>query len=307
MDLFASMATYVRIVEGKSLSAAARALRLSLPAVSRQLTGLEAELGASLVVRSTRRLQVTEAGRQWYEHCVRVLAETEDARAALATQAVRGRLVVSASFTFGSLIVAPRLARLVESHPQLTVDLRLEDHAVDLVGEGVDVALRAGPRPPDSTALVAHVVTVMDRVVVVAPKLARKVGLPKEPEDLGTRPCLVQLTQAGAIVRWQLRRGDDERLVDVRGQLRTTAPVTLRDLAVSGAGFAYLPTWLVADDLAAGRLRRVLPGWSAPPIEAYALHRAELRQAPRVRAFLDAMRGEVAASPVSRARRRPRP
>src|SRR5687767_11766775 len=144
MDLLAQMETFVRVVDGKSLSAAARAQRLSLPAVSRQLRALEAELGATLIVRSTRRLHVTDAGRQWYAHCVRILRELEDARAAVGGErGVRGTLLVSASFTFGSVVIVPLLARLAQRHPQLIVDLRLEDHLVDLVAEGVDVAVRA--------------------------------------------------------------------------------------------------------------------------------------------------------------------
>src|SRR3954467_2942463 len=110
MDLLAQMATFMSVVEGKSLSAAARARRLSLPAVSRQLRALEADLGTSLIVRSTRRLHVTDAGMQWYEHCQRTLREVESAREAMrGSKAVRGTLVVSASLSFGSEIIVPRL------------------------------------------------------------------------------------------------------------------------------------------------------------------------------------------------------
>lgn len=291
MDLFAQMSTFVRVVEGKSLSAAARSGHLSLPAVSRQLQALEADLGATLIVRSTRQLHVTEAGRQWYEHCVRVLAETDEAKAALRSNSVRGRLVVSASLTFGSLEVAPRLLKLVERHPLLDVDLRLEDHLVDLVGEGVDVALRAGSPPPDSTGVVAHPVMVMDRILVAAPRWLRKHGTPKTLTDVSASQCIVQTPLAGSVVRWLLRHHQDqqEHVIEVRGRLRSNAPLTLRDFCVQGAGIAYLPSWLVHDDLATGRLRRVLPQWAAPPLTAWAIHRAELRGAARVRAFLDAM------------------
>src|SRR5512139_3908326 len=134
------MQTFVRVVEGNSLSAAARAQRLSLPAVSRQLRALEDELGASLVARSTRRLHVTDAGRQWYEHCVRILREVDAARESIQSpKTVRGTLVVSASMTFGSVVVIPRLTDLAARHPRLEIDLRLEDRLVDLIGEGIDV------------------------------------------------------------------------------------------------------------------------------------------------------------------------
>src|SRR5688572_22405366 len=130
------MLTFVRLIEGKSLSAAARSRGLSLPAVSRQLRALEEELGATLVVRSTRRLHVTDAGRRWYEHCVRILRELEEAQAEVrSSKLARGTLVVSASLTFGTFFVIPLLKGLSERHPGLSVDLRLEDQLVDLVGE----------------------------------------------------------------------------------------------------------------------------------------------------------------------------
>jgi DNA-binding transcriptional LysR family regulator len=180
-----------------------------LPAVSRQLRALEVELGASLIVRSTRRLRVTDAGQGWYERCKRVLREIDEGgSAARRTKGVNGRLVVSAPLTFGASIIVPRLPKLSEQHPQLVIDLRLEDQLIDLVAEGVDAAVRAGSPPPDSTAF---------------------------------------------------------------------------------AGVAYLPDWLVGSDIEQGTLRRVLPKWSSSPITAWLIHRSELRGAPRIRAFLDAM------------------
>jgi DNA-binding transcriptional LysR family regulator len=293
MDLLAQMATFVRVVDGKSLSAAARAQRLSLPAVSRQLRALEEELGTSLVVRSTRRLRVTDAGQQWYGHCVRILRELDEARVSVrSTTKVQGTLVVSASLTFGAVVIVPRLAKLVAAHPQLVVDLRLEDQLVDLVGEGVDLAVRAGSPPPDSTSFVARPIFAMDRILVASPRWLRKNTAPREPEQLARCACLVQVTPSGTVIRWSLRRRDDDeeaRTIDVRGQLRTNAPSALRDLAVDGAGIAYLPDWLVAGDLSRGVLRRVLPAWSSPSITAWAVHRAELRGVSRLRAFLDVM------------------
>lgn len=293
MDLLDQMATFVRVVEGNSLSAAARARRLSLPAVSRQLRALEADLGATLVVRSTRRLHVTDAGRRWYEHCARILREVDEARADVReAKTARGRVVVSASLTFGAVVIAPRLVALAEKHPSLAIDLRLEDQLVDLVGEGVDVAVRAGSPPPDSTAFVAHPFATMRRVMVAAPGYLRAHGTPKTLRELADHACLVQVTPAGAVVRWQLVGGGNAAVqtVDVRGAIRTNAPIVLRDVAIAGGGVAYLPDWLVADAIATGALRRVLPERASAPITAWAIHRAELRGAPRVKAFVDAMR-----------------
>lgn len=294
MDLLAQMATFVRVVEGKSLSAAARAQRLSLAAVSRQLQALESDLGTTLVVRSTRRLHLTDAGHQWYGHCLRVLRDVEEARTAMqGTDVPRGTLVVSASLTFGAVVVLPMLTALSERHPELTVDLRLEDQIIDLVGEGVDVALRAGSAPPDSTAYLAPQISTMRRVLVASPRWLRKHGTPRQPRDLERAACLVQVTSAGKTIQWALSRKDDRTIVEVHGRLRTSAPMALRDLAVAGSGIAYVPDWLVIDDLAQGRLRRVLPGWSSDPVAAWAVHRRELRSAAKLRVFLDALRQSV--------------
>jgi DNA-binding transcriptional LysR family regulator len=293
MDLLAQMATFVSLVEGNSLSAAARAQGLSLPAVSRQLRALELELEVSLVVRSTRSLRVTDAGPIWYEHCRRVLRDIESARDLVrGKQGVHGRLVVSASLTFGSSVIVPRLAKLAKRHPKLVLDLRLEDQLVDLVAEGVDLALRAGSPPPDSTAFIAQPIFAMTRVLVASPGWLRKHAPPQDPEQLRRHSCLIQVTPAGNLIPWTLRHrdsADDARTIEVKGQLRTNAPSALRDLALDGAGIAYLPDWLVSEDLEGGRLRRVLPAWSSAAITAWAVYRAELRGAPRLRAFLEAL------------------
>ncbi len=291
MDLFSQMTTFVRVVDSQSLSGAARSLRLSLPAVSRKLSALEVDLGASLIVRSTRRLQVTEAGRRYYDHCRKVLHEIETARSDLrGGRAVAGTLVVSASFTYGSLFIAPLLPALLEKHRQLAVDLRLEDRLTDLVGEGVDVAVRAGSAPPDSASVVAHPLSEMFRVVVGAPRLLRKQRSVRSPSDLERLPALVQVTPHGVTIPWRLEhRSQPAATPKVEGRLRSSTPAALRDLAVSGAGLAYLPSWLVDRDIADERLVRVLADWRSPPIIAHALYRTELRGAPRLRVFLDAL------------------
>jgi DNA-binding transcriptional LysR family regulator len=300
MDLLAQMATFVSVVEGKSLSAAARAQRLSLPAVSRQLQALEADLGTNLIVRSTRRLHVTDAGVQWYEHCRRMLRELESARDAIrGSKAVRGTLVISASLTFGSEVIVPQLRRLAQQHPALSIDLRLEDQIVDLVGEGVDVAVRAGSPPPDSAAVFATPLAQMTRILVAAPRWLRKHGTPSEPAQLARHECLIQVTPAGNVIRWavvRVTRPDETVSIDVQGRLRTNTPTALRDLAVDGAGVAFLPGWLVAEELAQNRLRHVLPDWSSLPITAWAIYRNELRGSARLKAFLDAMPKSLSAS-----------
>lgn len=245
MDMLEQMTTFVAVVDGKSLSAAARARRLSLPAVSRQLRALELELGASLIVRSTRRLHVTDAGLAWYERCKRVLREVDEGRAAARNaQGVHGRLVISAPLTLGASVIVPRLPKLADQHPQLVIDLRLEDQLIDLVAEGVDAAVRAGSPPPDSTAFVAHAIFSMERILVASPHWLKRHGTPREPEQLTRHDSLIQVTPAGTVVPWFLglegaREGS--RAIEVHGRLRSNAPSALHDLALQGAVWPSFP------------------------------------------------------------------
>lgn len=286
MDLIDQMRTFVRIVDAGSLSAAARARRLSLAAVSRQLGALEQELGAALVVRSTRRLAVTESGQRWYAHCARILRELDDARADVAdTREVRGTVVISASITFGLAHVVPRLERLAREHGGLEIDLRLEDHVIDLIGDGVDVAIRAGVRPPDSTSIIAHPLSRFRRVAVAAPGYLRRRGAPRHPRDLERHDALTQRRPGFELTEWRFERGGEIVEVRPRARLRSGSPLVLRDWALAGAGIALLPEWLVDP----AKLRRLLDGWATPLIESWALHRVELRGSPRVRAVVEAL------------------
>ncbi len=297
MDLLAQMSTFVRIVESGSLSAAARRLRLSLPAVSRQLRALEDELGAPLVLRTTRRLTVTEIGRAYYERCVRILRDVEEAqRSARARDGVAGRLVVAASVTFGLLRVAPLLPGLLAAHPRLQIDLRIEDRISDLVGEGIDVAIRAGALlAPDVAGLVAAVLGTFPRVLVAAPTYLRRRGEPRDPAALARHDALVQVSGVGApLTHWRVSQGEREESISVREVLACNALAVLRDAAVAGLGVAMLPTWLVEREIEGGALQPILTRWTCPPAHLSAVYRVELRGAARVRALVEHLRASLA-------------
>lgn len=296
MDLLTRMATFVRIVEGGSLSAAARRLRLSLPAISRQLRALEDEVGAPLVLRTTRRMTVTDVGREYYERCVRILRQVEDAQAAgRRRKAVEGRLVIAASVTFGSLRVAPLLPALLAAHPRLRVDLRLEDRLSDLVGDGIDVAVRAGSLlPADTDAVIAVPLAEYPRVCVASPAYLRRRGEPKEPAALARHDALVQIAGTGApATRWRFARDEREETIAVREALACNALVVLRDAAVAGVGVAVLPAWLVERELAGAALRQILSAWTCPRASLSALYRVELRGDARVRALVEHLRAAL--------------
>ncbi len=290
MDLLEKMATFVRVVEAGSLSAAAKHLGLSAAAVSRQIATLEEQVRVTLLLRTTRRMTITDAGHRYYDHCQRILREVEDAQAVGRTGEVRGTLTVSAPVTFGGSRVAPYLPALLAEHPELRIDLRLEDRVVDLVGEAVDVAVRVGMKPPESGGVVAHKLTSYRRVLVAAPKYLARRGEPRTPDDLAKHEAVSQTRDSGARCTWTLRRDGDERTVQSEVRLRSNAVYALREAALQGVGLALLPEWMVADDVERGSLRQVLPRWELDGVGVNALHRVEVREAPRVRVFLEHLR-----------------
>lgn len=295
MDLFGQMETFVSVVETGSLSKAARSRSLSLPAVSRQLRALEQDLGLSLIIRSTRRLRLTEAGQRWYANCQRILADVERSRAELNTsETPRGALTVSVPITFGLVHVMPRINALLARYRDLTINVRLEDHLVDLVSDAVDVVVRGGVELPDSASLIPRPLLSFRRLAVASPDYLRRHGVPRNPESLVTHSCLVQLGAYGPMQEWQFTRGQDVRTVRVAGRLRATGPVALLDSTIAGIGIALLPEWLVSRELAGRKLKRILSDWSTPETTVWALYRSEARSAVRIKAFVAAMTAKSA-------------
>lgn len=288
VDLLAHMTTFVRVVEAGSLSAAARDLRISVPVVSRQMRALEDHLGGPLTLRTTRHLAVTAAGRRYYEHCVHVLAEVEAADAVVrGERRIEGLLTVTAPVTLGHARVVPHVGALIEAHPGLRIDLRLEDRLVDLVAEGVDVAVRAGNALPDTSSLVARPLFSFARVVVASPAYLERRGEPASVEAVATHDAIVHLGASGGPGAWELVRGKQRATVHPRGVLRTNNVYAIRDAAIAGLGLALLPDWLVAEDVRSGALRRVLDAHQSAPVDVLAVFRAETRGMPRIRVFVD--------------------
>jgi DNA-binding transcriptional LysR family regulator len=294
MDLLEKMATYVRVVEAGSLSAAARQLRISPAAVSRQITTLEGDLRVSLLRRTTRRMSVTTSGRRYYERCVRVLREVEDAQAIGRSAATEGLLSVSAPVTFGLACVVPHLSAFMAARPGLRVDLRLEDRLIDLALEGIDVALRVGNVLPDRTDIIAHELISFRRVLVASPSYLKRRGEARTPEALAKHDAL-SYPFADALDSWNLFGKDREARVRLNVVFRSNAPSALRALAMDGAGIAMLPAWFVEDEVERGALRIVLRGWETGPVAVHALHRREHRGSARVRAFVDHLRSAYQA------------
>ena len=280
------MQTFVRAVDGGSLSAAARALGKSLAAVSRTMTHLEERLGVRLLHRSTRKLTLTEAGASYYDSAKRLLAEIEEAELSLGGRiaAPHGTLTVTAPLLFGRLHVAPVIAEMLEKNRDVAADLLLVDRNVSLVEEGIDVAVRIGRL--DDSALVARLLGEVPRVVCASPAYLRRHGTPRFPEELREHECL-RFSGLTPGREWTFIRDGKEVRIAVGGRFSCNVGEPAIDAARDGAGVLMALGYQVAEDLAAGRLVRVLEAFETPPLPVNAVYHSPRLMAARVRVFLD--------------------
>jgi DNA-binding transcriptional LysR family regulator len=283
MDKLKAMATFARIADEGSLTAAARALGSSLPAVVRSLAALEAELGVRLFNRTTRSIALTEDGRQYLERCRSVLAAVDEAERAIKgdARAPSGQLTVTAPVLFGQLHVAPTIARFLRRYPQVHVNAVLLDRVVNLLDEGIDVGIRIG-RLRDST-LIAQTLGSVRRVVVASPAYLRRHGVPKHPRELIAANCV---RFAGPLGWTFYEDGAPLRLV-VNGNLCINHVAPLVDACVAGVGVGTFMSYQVAAQLARSELKIVLERFEPPPQPIHVVY-PEARLLPaRARVFID--------------------
>ena len=278
LDRVTGMQVFARVAALGSFSAAGRALGLSQTGVTKHVAALEARLGARLLHRTTRRLTLTEAGRTYLDACERILAEIEEAEAAVGAEAVeaRGTLRLNVPLSFGVRRIAPALAEFCAAHPALTVELGLNDRRVDLIEEGWDLAVRIGPLADSD--LIARPLAPCRLALCAAPAYLSRHGTPRGPEELSGHNCLgYTLSGAG---HWTI----DGRAHPVSGTLRASNGAALVAAAVEGLGLIYQPTFLVGDALRAGTLVALDLG-ALPVLPIHALMPPGRRPA-KTRAFL---------------------
>lgn len=285
VDMFQQLTTFVRIAEAGSISRAARSLGLSVAMTSRQLRALEEELGVELMRRTTRRMDLTEPGEELLARARSLLAGLDEAKEVVRPgPGAAGLVVMSLPVSLGLGQIAPLLPALLDKHPRLKLELRFEDRMVDLIGDGVDVAIRAGTAPPDSPFVVARFLATFERVLCAAPAFLKAQGLIAGIDALERIPCVVQ---GAGPTRWSFETPEGPRSIVVDGRIRTNNVLAMREAAVAGAGVAQLPLWLVAEDLRRQRLTRVLPRAVLPAVAVYGLFHHGSRGSARIRAVLD--------------------
>lgn len=287
MDRFQAIAAFAKVVESGSFARAADRLGISVSAVSRQVAELEAHLGARLLNRTTRRLSLTESGQAFYERCVQLLADLEEAEVTVSAASIvpRGTLRLTCSATFGARHLVPAIAEFAARHPQIRFDVELSERTVDIVEEGLDLAIRIGEI--GSQQLVARRLGVTRLVCCASPDYLARHGEPRTPEDLALHACLTyeHSPTRGA---WSFRDpSGHERNVAVNASVHANNGSFLVALAVAGAGIAREPDFIVGPDVRAGRLKPILTAYTALPLDICAVYPSRRHLSAKVRAFAD--------------------
>lgn len=283
-------ALFIAVAEAGSLSAAARALRLSPAMVSKRLQRLEQRLGVTLVHRTTRRLALTTAGERFRADLGDILGalDAAEARVTGARTAPAGPLHVSAPTSFGRLHVAPHLGRFVAACPAVELRFDLDDGFVDLFAARVDCAIRIAAEVPET--VVAHRLATSRRVLCAAPSYLADIGTPEQVDDLSAH----RLLAADGQMPWRLVSGGRTTLVTQPSYVRTNSSEMVRELALGGVGIALRSLWDVGDALASGQLVRVLPEWEgSADVGIYAVHLRSPAVPAAVTAFIDFLRDTI--------------
>jgi len=285
-----SMAVFRRVAEAGSFSAVARETGLSQSTVSKHVAALEQRLGTKLLNRSTRQLNLTEAGTEYYHYCVRILNDFQEAEASVGKGKIvpTGTLRLSSTATFGRKFIIPRLADFLDRYPDINIDYLMEDRYIDLVKEGVDLAIRVGPL--EDSSLIARKIGTSRRVVVASSAYLIKHGLPKTPSDLQQHECLTYslLKSPNDWFFSSAQHGDES--VRVSGRFRASSNDALIDAAVAGLGIATTCDWHVEEHVRQGRLTLLLKDYRLTPYDINAVY-PERRFVPqKVKRFIDYLR-----------------
>jgi DNA-binding transcriptional LysR family regulator len=285
MDRLASMETFIRVVETGSFSGAARQLRVGQPAVSKTIAQLEGYLGVKLFTRSTRGLAPTEAGLGYFERAKRSIEEADEAEMAArgAGTGLKGRLRICAAVTFARIHLIPLLPRFIAEHPELDLEVVLDDRQIDLVQEGIDVALRMG-KLMDST-LTARRIGRCKRLVLGTPAYFDRAGTPMAPSELIQHQAVVYLQGEGSV--WSFRRDSSEAAVAVQSRLRVTAAEGVRAAVLANIGLTIASEWMFSPELRSGAVRAVLSEWSLPPLDLWGVFPTGRAATAKARTFVD--------------------
>ncbi|MEI9402797.1 LysR family transcriptional regulator [Mesorhizobium argentiipisi] len=254
MDTLTRMRAFIDVVEAEGFSAAARKIGRSKALLSKYVRELEDELGALLLNRTTRQFSLTEAGHAYYQRASEIVREVDSLAEAVRQSSgdVRGRIKLSAARTFADAPIGQSLVDFARQHPDIVLDIHLDDRFVDLVEEGFDLAVRISRL--ENSSLIARRLAPFSVRLCASPELMAKHGKPTRPQDLANMPCIVD-TNGRSLSNWRFKgEGEDSISVAVSGPIEVNSPIVARAAALSGLGFAMLPDFVAAPDVASGKL-----------------------------------------------------
>lgn len=286
MDRYTALQVFRHVAELNSFAEAGRRLGLSAAAISKNIAELETFIGARLINRTTRRMALTEEGRIYLEHVTRGLDALAEADHALSPikASPRGTLRVSAPMTVTLTRLSAAIPAFLSRHPDLKLDLHLDDRRVDLVKEGYDLAIRGSDSLEDSS-LIARALTVMPHVICASPDYFESHGKPKTPADLKTHNC-IRFSLSGHADVWEFKQGERTERVAIDARYSVGSSLAIRDALRAGFGLSLIPHPYVEDDLKKGRLQSALDDWSTVQTTLYAIYPSRQHVTPKLRAFV---------------------
>lgn len=288
MDIIEGMRTFVAVAQTGSFTGAAERLGISRALTSKYIGQLEQRFGLRLFNRTTRSVDMTDAGRAYMERCVRLLEDFDDLEAAVRDRQARprGRIRISAPVAFGELFLPPLLSEFTGQYPEISVSLSLSDRYVNLVAEGFDIAVRIGEL--DDSGLIARRLTVARLLVCATPGYINRRGAPKHPADLSAHSCIVD-DNLRSSRRWPFEINRKSDMIAVEGPIRVNSARAVRDFVLADKGIGLCPSFLVAEDIRSGRLKHLLKQFRTPEFGIHAVYPHRRHLASNVRALINFM------------------
>ncbi|NOQ70130.1 MAG: LysR family transcriptional regulator [Gammaproteobacteria bacterium] len=293
MDVMHSMAVFRRVVEAQNFSAVARETNMSQSTVSKHIAALEERLGTKLLNRSTRSLKLTEAGKEYYHHCIRILNDFQEAEASVGKGKIKptGTLRISTGAAFGRSYMLPCLDEFFSTYPDINIDLLFDDDYIDLVKQGIDLAIRIGPLA-DST-LIARKIGTSPRVVVASTEYLVKHGRPKKPADLMKHNCLLYSLQKTPDLWYFNSAQEGDESIRVSGRLKASSPDAICDATMEGLGISVLCEWYARKYIKDGRLKVILQDYHPTAYDINAVYPERKFVPQKVKRMIEFLAGKV--------------
>ncbi|SFA85742.1 transcriptional regulator, LysR family [Collimonas sp. OK607] len=300
VDAASELVFFVMLAKHANLSATARELDITPPAVTKRLAMLEQRLGVRLVNRTTRRVSLTSEGEIYLAHATRILAEIRemDDLVASSRAAPRGLLRVNATLGFGRTTVAPLMSEFAQRYPEVEIQLQLTDRPIDLVEQGFDLAIRFGELP--DTRLSARRIMSNRRFLCASPTYLRQHGSPQTLTDLARHRCIIHRQNDDAYGIWRFTRNRKTEVVKIHGALSSNDGDIVLGWALDGHGILIRSEWDLAKYLESGRLQLVLPAYTLPPADLFVYYPSRSNLSARVRAFIDFLVSKIGHSPTGK-------